>query len=174
MIRLAGNIEQSHNKVGRDLIGRDKIDKQIVYQEYESKATKPIRKEPTFDLDKDQDNSTLLKKLIAGKMNSQMRLRAISAKLNALSIIFDLKKSEHGKQILSDVYENLLTAVSKVVMPLEDGELLKYKSEDIFREFPRIISRFEDILNIDEAFLEGLLYIATSNCALRWKVDDAS
>ncbi|MEC2342634.1 hypothetical protein P9H28_00770 [Paenibacillus barengoltzii] len=168
---MSGNLEQHNNKVGGDIVGRDKV---IINQTNEPKANKPIRQDQMFDLEVDGDNSTLLRKLTVGKMNGQMKMRAITSKLNALKIIFELNKSEQGKQVLSDVYENLLTAISKVVMPLDDGDLLKYKSEDIFNQFPRIISRFENIMDIDEAFLEGLLYLATSNCAIRWKVDDAS
>lgn len=171
MTRLSGNLEQHNNKVGGDIVGRDKV---IINQTNEPKASKPIRQDQMFDLEVDGDNSTLLRKLTVGKMNGQMKMRAITSKLNALKIIFELNKSEQGKQVLSDVYENLLTAISKVVMPLDDGDLLKYKSEDIFNQFPRIISRFENMMDIDEAFLEGLLYLATSNCAIRWKVDDAS
>lgn len=165
---LENSVEQSHNTVSGDLVGRDKL---IIQTVMTAKAKSAIRFEEDFFINSDEDNSTLLRKLNDGKMNGFTKTRAITSKLNSLKIIFQLNRSEEGKRILADIYENLLTCVSKVTMPMEDGELLKYKSEDIFSQFPSLISRYEDIIEIDEAFLEGLLYIATSNCAIRWKVE---
>ncbi|WNR45232.1 hypothetical protein [Paenibacillus roseipurpureus] len=167
---LGNSIRQTENIVLGDLIGRDQY---VIKTQEVLKASKPIRTDSSFDLKIDEDNSTLFKKLKDGKVNSFTKIRAVSSKLGAIKIIFELNKSENGKRILSDIYENLLTSVSKIVMPMDDGELLKHKSEDIFAQFPAIISRYKDIMEIDEAFLEGLLYIATSNCALRWKVDES-
>ncbi|SEL85378.1 hypothetical protein [Paenibacillus sp. OK003] len=166
--KLGNSIEQSHNTVSGDIVGRDKITIQTITS---SKARRAIRLEEDFFIVSDEDNSTLFRKLHDGKTNGLTKARAVTSKLNSLKIIFQLKKSEEGKRLLADIYENLLTCVSKVTLPMEDGDLLKYKSEDIFSQFPSLISRYEDIIEIDEAFLEGLLYIATSNCAIRWKVE---
>ncbi|WP_213620024.1 hypothetical protein [Paenibacillus sp. J22TS3] len=165
---MENSVEQTHNTVSGDLVGRDKY---IIQTVMASKAKSAIRLEEDFFINSDEDNSTLLRKLKDGKTNGLTRTRAITSKLSAMKIIFQLNKSEEGKRILADIYENLLTCVSKVTMPMEDGELLKHKSDDIFSHFPALVSRYEDIIEIDEAFLEGLLYIATSNCAIRWKVE---
>lgn len=166
--KLENSVEQSHNTVSGDIVGRDKF---IIQTVMGSKARGAIRLEEDFFIASDEDNSTLLRKLKDGKTNGLTKTRAVTSKLNSLKIIFQLNRSEEGKRILADIYENLLTCVSKVTMPMEEGELLKYKSDDIFSQFPALISRYEDIIEIDEAFLEGLLYIATSNCAIRWKVE---
>jgi hypothetical protein len=165
---LENSVRQTRNTVSGDLVGRDKI---VIQTVMTSKAKSAIRLGEDFFIASDENNSTLLKKLKDGKTNGFTRTRAITSKLSALKIIFQLNKSEEGKRILADIYENLLTCVSKVTMPMEDGELLKHKSDDIFSQFPALISRYEDIIEIDEAFLEGLLYIATSNCAIRWRVE---
>lgn len=165
---MENSVEQTHNTVSGDLVGRDKY---IIQTVMTSKARSAIRLEEDFFINSDEDNSTLLRKLKDGKTNGMTRTRAITSKLSAMKIIFQLNKSEEGKRILADIYENLLTCVSKVTMPMDDGELLKHKSDDIFSYFPALVSRYEDIIEIDEAFLEGLLYIATSNCAIRWKVE---
>lgn len=165
---LGNSVKQTNNIVSGDLVGRDKY---IIQTVMTSKAKSAIRLGEDFFINSDEDNSTLLRKLKDGKTNGFIRTRAITSKLSSLKIIFQLNKSEEGKRILADIYENLLTCVSKVTMPMEDGELLKHKSDDIFSQFPALVSRYENIIEIDEAFLEGLLYIATSNCAIRWKVE---
>lgn len=141
-----------------------------------SSATHPIRTAliDGHDLieNNDVENTVLISKLINGGFNVIFRNNATRKKLDALKIIIDYSKKQTGKQILNDIYENLLTVINlKYISQLEDGESLRSSISDILSELSAITSKYKEQLNIDEAFLEGLLYIATSRCALKWKME---
>ena len=142
-----------------------------------SSATHPIRTAliDGHDLieNNDVENTVLISKLINGGFNVIFRNNATRKKLDALKIIIDYSKKQTGKQILNDIYENLLTVINlKYISRLEDGESLRSSISDILSELSAITSKYKEQLNIDEAFLEGLLYIATSRCALKWKMEN--
>lgn len=142
-----------------------------------SSATHPIRTAliDGHDLieNNDVENTVLISKLINGGFNVIFRNNATRKKLDALKIIIDYSKKQTGKQILNDIYENLLTVINlKYISQLEDGESLRSSISDILSELSAITSKYKEQLNIDEAFLEGLLYIATSRCALKWKMEN--
>jgi len=142
-----------------------------------SSATKPIRTSLIDDTllseNQDPENTILIKKLKNGGFNITFRNNATRKKLDALSIIIDYSKKQQGKQILNDIYETLLTVINmKYISQLADGESLKSSIYDILTELSSITNKYKDQINIDEAFLEGLLYIATSRCALKWKMEN--
>ena len=143
-----------------------------------SSATQPIRdtlvdEHDLFENDDDKD-TVLISKLTNGGFNVLFRNNATRKKLDALNIIIDYSKKQTGKEILNDIYENLLTVINlKYISQLEDGESLKSSTNAILEELSAITDKYKDQLNIDEAFLEGLLYIATSRCALKWRMEDS-
>ena len=49
------------------------------------------------------------------------------------------------------------------------GELIKFDLPEINQEMQRIVNQHNDKQCVDLRFVMGLLYIATSNCAMRWK-----
>ena len=49
---------------------------------------------------------------------------------------------------------------------------MKSSLSDILEELSTVSQKYENQITIDESFLEGLLYIATSRCALKWKMED--
>lgn len=142
-----------------------------------SSATQPIRTSLIDDTllseNRDPENTILIKKLKNGGFNITFRNNATRKKLDALSIIIDYSKKQQGKQILNDIYETLLTVINmKYISLLADGESLKSSIYDILTELSSITNKYKGQINIDEAFLEGLLYIATSRCALKWKMEN--
>jgi hypothetical protein len=170
------DIIQKNIKAARDFTGRDKIEIQnlIIKKEVLVKPTRPLRKEMGFDLKADSEDTTLLRKLKDGEVNPFMRSKAIKKKLDTLKILIEMCKSESGRGIVADIYESLVTMIeNKYLMKMDEGDLLKVSMEEIHDNFNAIISKYEEIIDLDESLLTGLLYIATSNCALKWKVDDA-
>ena len=82
-------------------------------------------------------------------------------------------KKQSGKAILNDIYETLLTVINmKYISQLSDGESLRSSLTDMLAELSSVSKKYEDQITIDESFLEGLLYIATSRCALKWKMEE--
>ena len=72
-----------------------------------------------------------------------------------------------------DIYANLMSVINtKYIVKLDEGESLKTNFADILFDLSEIVNKYENLLSIDEAFLEGLLYVATSNCALKWQMEE--
>jgi hypothetical protein len=66
-----------------------------------------------------------------------------------------------------------LTVINtKYISQLEEGQSLRTSLPHILNELSKIVDKYEDIIIIDEAFLEGMLYIATSRCAITWDLKE--
>lgn len=162
-------------QAGRDLsIGNVNV---IMIKNELSLATQPIRANlvdtAPLSQNNDTDNTVLIQKLKNGGFNVAFRNTATRKKLDTLNIIMDYSKKQSGKAILNDIYETLLTVINmKYVSKLADGESLRFSLSDIFSELSAVSKKYENQITIDESFLEGLLYIATSRCALKWKMED--
>lgn len=168
-------VVQRDNTVTGDLVGGDKIVN--IKMELVPKQLETIRTEldDEYDLYKDNDGTTLLKKLKDGEVNGQMRTRAVQRKTKALRIILEMCQTQSGRAIVADLFDSLITMVeNKYLMQMDDGDLLKTNMEKIHEDFAPIIEQYSELIQVDQAILTGMLYIATSNCALKWKVDDAS
>ncbi len=169
-------INGSNNiQAGRD-ITINKTDIIMIKNELSS-ATQPIRANLIDDIplseNSDADNTVLFKKLKNGGFNVTFRNNATRKKLDTLALIIDYSKKQSGKAILNDIYETLLTVINmKYISQLSDGQSLKSSLSDILEELSTVSQKYENQITIDESFLEGLLYIATSRCALKWKMED--
>lgn len=169
-------IEGNNNiQAGRD-ITIEKADFILIKNDLSS-ATQPIRAKLIDDeplsQDGDVDNTILIQKLKNGGFNLTFRNNATRKKLDTLILIIDYSKKQSGKAILNDIYENLLTVINlKYISQLSDGQSLRSSLTDILEELSAVSKKYENQITIDEAFLEGLLYIATSRCALKWKMED--
>ncbi|PWW30559.1 hypothetical protein DFO73_103453 [Cytobacillus oceanisediminis] len=165
-------VNQSNNDVGGDIVGRDKITIVEIKKEI-SKPTSPLRSELNFEINGDENNSTLLRKLKDGEVNPFLRRKASQRKLETLKILLDMCKTDSGRKIVADIYENLTAMIeNKYLMHMDEGELLKTNMDQIHEDFSEVISKYEHLVVIDESFLTGLLYIATSNCAIMWKLEE--
>ncbi|MDF2821181.1 MAG: hypothetical protein K0R15_1622 [Clostridiales bacterium] len=176
---MIGGINQSSSTVGRDQIGRDQINLNVIEVEKKlAPAINPIRKtnislKSFMDDIFDEDNTVLITKLTNGGFNSVFKHNAKVKKMQTMSLIVSMTKTEYGKAILNDVYDNLLTVINmKYIATLNDGDTLKTSITTILNDLGGIVEKYINIIDIDEAFLEGLLYVATSRCALKWKMED--
>ena len=168
-------IDGNHNiQAGRD-ITIEKADIIMIKNELSS-ATQPIRAnlidDEPLSQNSDADNTILIQKLKNGGFNITFRNNATRKKLDALTLIIDYSKKQSGKAILNDIYETLLTVINlKYISQLSDGQSLRSSLTDILDELSAVSKKYENQITIDEAFLEGLLYIAISRCALKWKME---
>lgn len=176
---MIGGINQSSSIVGRDQIGRDQINLNVIEVEKKlAPAINPIRTtnislKNFIDDNCDEDNTVLITKLTNGGFNSVFKHNAKVKKMQTMSLIVSMTKTEYGKSILNDVYDNLLTVINmKYIATLNDGDTLKTSVATILSDLGGIVEKYINIIDIDEAFLEGLLYVATSRCALKWKMED--
>lgn len=121
----------------------------------------------------DKDNTILKRKLNDGELNSSFINKAIEKKIKTLSLILQIKKMDIGKGYLNDMYENLVTLFdTKYLHKLENGDLLKEVEQfALYEDLQKIKKDYEDRIPVDEAFIEGLLYVATSNCAIKWRIE---
>lgn len=152
-----------------DIVGRDKI-QHITMVKEEFRQKKIIRNNNGINLSQDSSNTILIDKLKDGNLNQSYIDFAIQNKLDALELFIELLKSEEGKNIITDIYNNLITLVNNITLPLDSGDLLKNKSDEIKNEVEKIKFRYQNIIELDDAMIFGLLFIATSNCAIRWKL----
>ncbi|WP_217585982.1 hypothetical protein [Lentibacillus saliphilus] len=165
-------VKQTGNWVGGDQIAGDK--KVYIVKEI-AKAKNALRDELGFDPDTDKENTTLTKKLKDGKINADARRSAIRSKLKSLKLLLKMCKSDHGKKVVADLYDNLITVIeTRYLFNMNEGEHLKANMDQIYGEFTFLVKKYEDMIDLDEAFISGLLYIATSNCAIKWTIGDAS
>ncbi|MDC7739534.1 hypothetical protein [Bacillus sp. FF-1] len=163
-------IVQNNNRVDGDLIAGDK---KVYIQKEIARAAEPIRENIGFEMEADGQNTVLIKKLKDGKVNATSRTLAIGSKIKSLQLLLKICKTQKGRQIVADIYANLMTVINmKYLAKMEEGELLKTSMDKMYVEFTDLVRKYDDLIEIDESFIEGLLYIATSNCALRWKVEE--
>ena len=171
VIRLADSFEQSNNTVNNgDIVAGDKYN--LVIKREIPKAIAGIRDDIGLKINCDGDNTTLLKKLTDGKLNPHAKRHAIMAKIDTINILIKICKKQSGRKVASDIYANLVAIVNKHIICMEEDDLLKFKINDLYEDFALLVSKYQHLELVDEAFMEGLLYIATSNCAIRWKVED--
>ena len=161
-------------QTGRD-ITIEKADIIMIKNELSS-ATQPIRSnlvdEVPLSENSDSDNTVLIQKLKNGGFNITFRNIATRKKLDTLTLIMEYSKKQSGKAILNDIYETLLTVINlKYISQLSDGQSLQSSLSDILEELSSVSQKYKDQITIDESFLEGLLYIATSRCALKWRME---
>lgn len=174
------NVNQSKSTVCGDQVGRDKY---VTYQNMEVKrALAPaisivenanVTLDDFININADDNDTILIKKLKDGGFNSVARNNAKMQKLRTVSAIFTMVKEESGKKILVDIYCNLISVINtKYIAFLSDGETLRTSFKEIANDLSDVVNKYKDLISIDEAFLEGLLYVATSNCALRWLIEE--
>lgn len=123
-----------------------------------------------LEINKDTESTVLTRKMQDGEFDTLSILNAKQAKLHALKVIKILKTTQAGKVILNQIYSDVKTTVmNKIYMQKSYGELLKEDMSLINDEMKVILEKYKDKQCIDLQFLMGLLYIATSNCAMLWK-----
>lgn len=177
---MISGTDQSSSSVGKDQIGGNKYELNIVEVEKNLAVAKnPIRtSELTLadfaDNNIDENNTVLITKLKDGGFNANFRNNAKLKKAQAMALVIGMAKTEEGKAIVNDIYSNLLTVINmRYIANMNDGDTLKTSVSSILFDLAGIVNKYSEIVDIDESFLEGLLYVATSRCALKWRINDA-
>lgn len=128
------------------------------------------RLDAELEINNDNESTVLTTKMRDGEFDSISILNAKDAKIHALGIIRTLKSTETGRKTLNKVYSEVkMTIMNNIYMKKNYGDLLKTDMSIINDEMKKIIENYDDKPCIDLKFLMGLIYIATSNCAMRWK-----
>lgn len=123
-----------------------------------------------LEINKDEESTILTRKMKDGEFDTISILNAKGAKLHALGIIKVLKTTQAGKIVLNQIFSDVkVTVMNNIYMKKNYGDLLKEDMSLINDEMNIILERYKDKPCIDLQFLMGLLYIATSNCAMLWK-----
>ncbi|HEX3037994.1 MAG TPA: hypothetical protein VHO94_03265 [Oscillospiraceae bacterium] len=171
---IQGKINQSKSCVFGDQVAGDKINNYNVEITKElHPAVEPIRKYGIAPESSDDQNTILIRKLKDGKFSIQSIDHAIRSKLKYVKFKMEMVKTEEGQAVLLDIQENLVSLIhTKYISQLEEGQSLKTNLKDIADDFSSLVAKYENLITIDEALIEGLLYSATSECAVNWKVDD--
>lgn len=168
------NVQKKINALG-SVVGRDYTQQNILVIEKDlSKASDSIRDGnlSSDDKDKDKDNTILIRKLKKGEFNSVSIDFAITQKLSAMKIVIRLFSTEEGKKIYQDINENLLSLINiKYISQMDEGAIVKTSLPEMTAEFSAIAEKYKDLVKIDEAFVLGLLYINTSECAFKWRIE---
>lgn len=169
---MATKIDQSNSSVRGDQVAGDKNIINIEITKELAPAIDPIRIYGTGTIDADTDNTILLRKLKDGEFNKNSIDMAIRCKAEYLKTQIEYNKTEEGRGFLKDMQQNLLTIINtKYISQMKEGETLKTSLTDIADEFTRVVNKYRDVIHIDESFVEGMLYMATSECALNWKIE---
>ena len=128
-----------------------------------------------LEINVDSDATVLTRKMKQGEFDNFSIVNAKESKIYALKIIKTLKTTASGRTFLNDLYEEIKTVIlSKYYMSKQDGDLLKFDLPEINQEMQAIVDRHRDKSCVSLKFFMGLLYIATSNCAMRWKYGEDS
>lgn len=128
-----------------------------------------------LEINKDSDSTVLTKKMRDGAFDNVSIINAKSAKVQALKVIKTLKTTESGRVFLNSIYEEVkIIILNKFYMNKNDGELMKHDLPSINDEMQKIMEKYRDKACVNIKFLMGLLYIATSNCAIKWKYGEVS
>jgi len=123
-----------------------------------------------LEINKDIESTVLTTKMRDGEFDAISILNAKDAKIHALSIIRILKTTETGRKILNRIYSDVKVAImNNIYMKKNYGDLLKMDMDIINKEMNKLLENYKDKPCIDLKFIMGLIYIATSNCAMRWK-----
>lgn len=171
---MLDKINQSNSTVSGDQIAGNKvvnnypmeISRELV------PATDPIRIYGDEEKDSDHDNTVLIRKLRAGEFNKSLIDHAIKSKASYLKEQMTLLKTAEGKGCLNDIQANLSMLInSKYVSQMNEGDTLKISLGDMINDFSAIVKKYKNIITIDEAFVEGMLYAITSECAINWRIE---
>lgn len=170
---MRSGINQSNSNVSGDQVGGDKITNNynIEVTKELSPATDPIR---TYGVttDNDPQNTVLIRKLRDGEFNKPSIEYAIKCKASYLIEQIKLCGSENGKAFLNDIQANLLMIINtKYISQMSEGETLRVSLGDMISDFSQIVEKYKGVITIDEAFVEGMLYSITSECAINWKIE---
>lgn len=123
-----------------------------------------------LEINIDSDSTVLTRKMRDGEFDNVSIVNAKTAKIHALKIIKTLKTTATGRQFLNQIYNEIKTVIlSKFYMNKTNGELIKLDLPNINDEMQKISDKYADKACVDLQFLMGLIYIATSNCAMKWK-----
>lgn len=123
-----------------------------------------------LEINIDADSTVLTQKMQKGEFDGVSILYAKEAKVRALKTISTLKTTASGRAFLNQIYSEVKSIIlSKYYMNQSKGALIKYELPNINAEMQQLANRHKDKGCVDTSFLMGLLYIATSNCAMRWK-----
>lgn len=123
-----------------------------------------------LEINVDADSTVLTRKMQGGKFDGLSILHAKETKVCALKTIATLKTTASGRVFLNQIYDEVKSIIlSKYYMNQQEGALIKYQLPNINAEMQQLANRYKDKACVDTPFLMGLLYIATSNCAMRWK-----
>ena len=123
-----------------------------------------------LEINKDLNSTVLTSKMKDGEFDAVSIMNAKSAKIHSLKVIKTLKTTESGRKFLNQIYDEVKTVIlSKFYMNKEDGSLIKCDLPNIGDEMKKIVEKNKDKPCVDIGFLMGLIYIATSNCAMKWK-----
>jgi hypothetical protein len=172
VIKMLDGVKQSGSYVGRDQIGGDKTENNYIVKITKnlSPAVDPIRKYSKAD--KDPNNTILIRKLRDGEFNKTSVDNAINKKAKYLQLQIKQSKTQSGRSFFEDAKENLTTLINtKYIANMAEGETLRIDMTEIVSTFAAIVDKYKDVMSIDEAMVEGMLYVATSECAVKWKIE---
>lgn len=123
-----------------------------------------------LEINKDSESTVLTRKMKEGEFDTLSIINAKSAKVHALKVIRALKTTESGRMFLNKTYDEVKTVIlDKFYMNKAEGSLIKHDLPNIDDEMQKILEKNKDKSCVDIRFLMGLIYIATSNCAMKWK-----
>ena len=123
-----------------------------------------------LEINVDSESTVLTRKMEDGEFDNFSIINAKNAKMHALKIIKKLKTTESGRTFLNQIYSEIKTVIlSKYYMNKTEGALIKFEMPNINEEMRQIAAHHLDKGCVDLQFLMGLIYIATSNCAMKWK-----
>jgi len=171
---MTSKLNQSKSTVHGDQVGGDKVTNNlnVAIEKKLSLATSPIR---VLDNDSDiadHNNTVLIRKLRAGEFNKPLVDHAIRSKAEYLKKQIEFRQTEQGRVLLRDVQANLLMLINdRYVSKMNEGDTLRTNLSEMIHEFSAIVIKYKDILTIDEAFVEGMLYAVTSECAINWRIE---
>lgn len=168
---MLNGVQQSGSQVGGDQIGGNKTinNYNLEITKDLSPAVDPIRK---YREDKDPDNTVLTRKLRDGGFNKTSVNHAIKSKAKYLQLQIEHSKTHTGRSFFEDAKTNLVTMINgKYICKMNEGESLKTKMDDMVGTFAVIVHKYDEVIPIDEAMVEGMLYVATSECAVNWKIE---
>lgn len=127
-----------------------------------------------LELNIDSDSTVLTRKMKDGEFDNVSIINAKTAKIHALKVIKTLKTTATGRNFLNQIYGEIKTIIlSKFYMNKSNGELIKMDLPNINEEMQKIADKYSDKSCVDLQFLMGLIYIATSNCAMKWKYGES-
>ncbi len=123
-----------------------------------------------LEINKDSESTVLTRKMKDGEFDTLSIINAKGSKIHALKVIKTLKTTESGRIFLNKIYDEVKTVIlNKFYMNKTEGSLIKNDLPNINDEIIKILGNNKDKACVNVSFLMGLIYIATSNCAMKWK-----